>query len=94
MTTLDIDLFDTRLARRAEGLLREFNEAGVLTAADLHVALRLGRLGESSDETVLLGAAFAVRAPRLGHVCVDLATIRTNTAACWTSVLATPPASQ
>lgn len=76
MSTVDIDLFDTRLARRADGLLREFNEAGVLTAADLHVALRLGRLGDSSDEAVLLGAGFAVRAPRLGHVCVDLATIR------------------
>jgi exodeoxyribonuclease V alpha subunit len=76
VSTVDIDLFDTRLARRADGLLREFNEAGVLTAADLHVALRLGRLGDSSDEAVLLGAGFAVRAPRLGHVCVDLATIR------------------
>jgi exodeoxyribonuclease V alpha subunit len=78
VTTLDVDQFDTRLARRAEGLLREFNVAGVLTAADVHVALRLGRLGNSSDDTVLLGAAFAVRAPRLGHVCVDLATIRTT----------------
>ena len=60
----------------AAGLLREFNEAGVLSAADVQVASRLGRLGETSDETALLGAAFAVRAPRLGHVCVDLATIR------------------
>jgi exodeoxyribonuclease V alpha subunit len=78
VTTLDIDPFDIRLARRGEGVLREFNEAGVLTAADLHVALRLGRLGGTSDDVVLLGAAFAVRAPRFGHVCVDLATIRTT----------------
>jgi exodeoxyribonuclease V alpha subunit len=78
VTTLDLDPFDIRLARRAGGLLRDFNEAGVLTAADLHVALRLGRLGGTSDDAVLLGAAFAVRAPRLGHVCVDIATIRTT----------------
>jgi exodeoxyribonuclease V alpha subunit len=78
MTDLDVDDFDIRLARRALGPLREFNDAGVLTAADLHVALRLGRLGETSDDAVLLGAAFAVRAPRFGHVRVDLATIRTT----------------
>jgi exodeoxyribonuclease V alpha subunit len=74
----ELDEFDVRLARRAGGLLGEFNLAGILSAADVHVALRLGRLGETSDEVVLLGAAFAVRAPRLGHVCVDLATIRTT----------------
>lgn len=74
----DVDDFDIRLARRADGLLHEFNAAGVLTAADVHVALRLGRLGETADTASLLGAAFAVRAPRLGHVCVDLATIRTT----------------
>jgi exodeoxyribonuclease V alpha subunit len=64
------------LARSATGLLRSFNEAGVLVAADVHVARYLGRLGPTDDESVLLGAALAVRAPRLGHTCVDLATIR------------------
>ena len=64
------------LARSATGLLRSFNEAGVLVAADVHVARYLGRLGPTEDESVLLGAALAVRAPRLGHTCVDLATIR------------------
>lgn len=64
------------LARSATGLLRDFNEAGVLIAADVHVARYLGRLGPAEDESVLLGAALAVRAPRLGHTCVDLATIR------------------
>jgi exodeoxyribonuclease V alpha subunit len=76
MTVLpDLDPYDVSLARRAGGLLRQFNEAGVLAAADVHVALRLGALAGTDDEKVLLGAALAVRCPRLGHVCVDLTTI-------------------
>jgi exodeoxyribonuclease V alpha subunit len=76
MTVLpEIDPYDVRLARRASGLLRAFNEAGVLSAADVHVALRLGVLVDTDDESVLLAAALAVRCPRLGHVCVDLTTI-------------------
>jgi exodeoxyribonuclease V alpha subunit len=69
------DPFDVRRARHAPGLLRAFNDAGVLTAADVHVALRLGGLAGEVDPTVLLASAFAVRGPRLGHVHVDLATI-------------------
>ncbi len=68
--------FDRRRALLATGLLRSFNDAGVLSAADVHVALRLAELsGEASDE-VRLAVALAVRAPRQGHVFVDLATIR------------------
>lgn len=67
--------FAARLALGADGLLRTFNEAGLLTAADVHVARRLGRLGGDADEAVLLAAAFAARAPRLAHVCTDLATV-------------------
>lgn len=70
------DPCDVRLALRAPGLLAPFNAAGVLNAADVHVALRFGRLGAEADEGVLLAAALAVRAPRLGHVHVDLATVR------------------
>ena len=62
-----------RLVQRATGLLRSFNVAGVLEAADVHVAIRLGALGGEQDESVLLAAALAVRAVRLGSVCVDLA---------------------
>ena len=62
-------------ARRATGLLEVFNAAGVLAAADVHVAARLGSLGEAAGEAVHLAAALAVRAPRLGHVCVDLGAI-------------------
>jgi exodeoxyribonuclease V alpha subunit len=69
------DLFDARLALAASGPLREFNRAGVLSAADVHVARRLGALSGEREETVLLAVALAVRGPRLGHVLVDLATI-------------------
>lgn len=60
---------------RATGLLHTFAEAGVLAAADVHVALRLARLGGEADETVLLAAALAVRGVRTGSVCVELATV-------------------
>jgi exodeoxyribonuclease V alpha subunit len=66
---------DPRLARSATGLLAVFNAAGVLEAADVHVAVRLGRLGGEQSEPVLLAAALAVRAVRLGSVCVDLAEV-------------------
>jgi exodeoxyribonuclease V alpha subunit len=81
VSTLDaIDLYDARHAQSASGMIRAFNEAGVLVAADLHVALRLGRLAQVEDESTHLATALAVRAPRLGSVCVDLATIATTAA--------------
>ncbi|MGO9899070.1 MAG: exodeoxyribonuclease V subunit alpha [Solirubrobacteraceae bacterium] len=71
------DPFDVRRSRAASGLLAAFSESGVLAAADVHVARRLAALyGEPADGPVALAAALAVRAPRLGHVFVDLATIR------------------
>ena len=73
---VEADPLDVRRARSASGLLRAFNEAGVLAAADVHVASRLGQLAGKTSESVLLAAALAVRGPRLGHVCVDLTTIR------------------
>ena len=66
------DVFDARLARGASGLLLEFNDAGVLAAADVHVARRLADLTDGTDASVLLATALAVRAPRIGHVFVDL----------------------
>jgi exodeoxyribonuclease V alpha subunit len=74
------DPFDVRLALGAPPLLVDFNVAGVLSAADVHVALRLGRIGGDSDPQMLLAAALAARAPRLGHVCTDLAMIRETVA--------------
>ncbi|MEA2171213.1 MAG: exodeoxyribonuclease alpha subunit, partial [Solirubrobacteraceae bacterium] len=69
------DPFDARLVQGAAGLLREFNAIGLLLAADVHVADRLCALAGEADEAVALAVAMAVRAPRLGHVYVDLAEI-------------------
>ncbi|MBD0323069.1 MAG: hypothetical protein ICV72_06740, partial [Aldersonia sp.] len=45
---------DAQLAQRGTGLLRTFNDAGVLAAADVHVASRLAKLaGENSSEVHL-----------------------------------------
>ena len=65
------DATDRRLALGATGMLRAFNEAGVLTAADVHVATRVGRLAGEADERVLLATALATRAVRHGSVGVD-----------------------
>ena len=74
------DRHDVRRAREAPGLLRAFNDAGVLGPADVHVARRLAALGGGAAPEVALAAALAVRAPRLGHVYVDLATVRDTAA--------------
>ncbi len=69
------DRHDRRLALRAPGLLAIFNQADVLSAADVHVATRLGAMTEESDEQVLLATALAVRAVRQGSTCLDLTTV-------------------
>lgn len=69
------DSFEPRIAAGAGGLLRAFNQAGVLSAADVHVATRLGELAGEPSEAVRLAVALAVRAPRQGHVFVDVETI-------------------
>jgi len=66
------DRFEPRIVVGAAGLLAVFNQAGVLGASDVHVAMRLARLGGEPDEQVALAAALAVRGPRHGHVRVDL----------------------
>ncbi len=55
-------------------LLWSLRAAGVIDAVDAHVALRLGRRARLEDAEVFAALALAVRAPRHGHVCVDLAT--------------------
>lgn len=56
-------------------LLEEFSEAGLLEPADRHLAQTLARLGGEDSPEVILAAALAARAPRHGHVAVDLATV-------------------
>ncbi len=67
--------YDRRLARSATGLCREANLAGVLVAADVHVATRVGAAVGERDEEALLAAALAVRGIRQGSVCVDLTSV-------------------
>ena len=83
MTTVEPreDAFDARRVLGAEGLLAVFNEARVISPADIHVAVRLATLVQDSDEALALAIALAVRAPRLGHVFVDLASIHATAAA-------------
>ncbi len=66
------DPYDQRLAVGATGLLGSFNAAGILVAADVHVATRLGAAVGEADPAVLLATALAVRAVRHGSVCLDL----------------------
>ncbi len=62
-------------------LLGTLEQAGVLEPVDVELALALDRIARerapgtaprSGHERVLLGAALASRAPRHGHICVDL----------------------
>ena len=56
-------------------LLAPWRDAGELSAAEVHVAATLGRLGGEARAEVLLAAALAARAPRYGDVCIDLRTV-------------------
>lgn len=71
-------MISSDVALRATGLLRAFNEAGVLGLADVHPALHITHLFGEKDEAVQLGFALAVRALRAGSMCVDLSTIATE----------------
>ncbi len=66
---------DARLVRNATGLLRIFNQAGVLGPADVHTAVRVGRICGETDDRVRLAVALTVRALRVGSVCLDLRTV-------------------
>lgn len=70
-----VDAFDHRLALGAVGELAELNQAGVLTAADVHVATRVAQLGGETDSSVVLAVALLVRAVRQGSVCLDLSRV-------------------
>ena len=74
LAPLTLDDPAARAALRA--LLQPFFGAGALASVDVHVADQLGRLAGEADAEVLLALALAVRAPRHGHICVDLASLR------------------
>jgi exodeoxyribonuclease V alpha subunit len=66
-----------RLAARrplADGL-RPWVDARVLTAADVAVAATVCQLAGDTDPLVALGVALAVRAPRSGHVALDVSRV-------------------
>ncbi len=69
---------DVELAVGASGLLQTFNEAGVLDVADVRVAERICLLGKETDERVALAVALLVRGLRGGSVCIELATIASD----------------
>lgn len=71
-----VDPTERRQAVSATGLLRIFNEAGVIEAADVHVAQRLTTMVGESDASVALAVAVVVRALRGGSVCVDLRAVQ------------------
>ena len=75
-----LDLYDSQRSIAGGPSLAPFVTATILNAADVQVAMTLGRIGGSDDRDVLLAAALAVRAVRLGHVFVDLATAATSVA--------------
>ncbi len=70
------DPFDVSLALTATGLLSDFNRAGILHAADVHVAQRVSGLVGEVSQSARLALALTVRATRAGSVCLDLATVR------------------
>ncbi len=59
------------------GVLEPYVAAGVFGSAEVHLAATVARLAQRAghdavDDLVLLGLAVAARAPRSGHVCVEL----------------------
>ncbi len=55
--------------------LQPFVDAGVFGHADIHVATAIARIVGDVEDPVVLAVALAVRATRLGHVCVVLADV-------------------
>ena len=76
MSVDEVDVANWRRVNQSTGLLRAFNDAGVIEAADVLVAQRLTTLAKEGAEAVALAVAFVVRAVRGGSVCVDLASLQ------------------
>jgi len=63
-----------RIAQSADGILSEFNQAGVIESTDIHVATTVCAAVGEDDHRVLLAIALLVAQTRAGSVCLDLAT--------------------
>lgn len=67
------------LAKRVAPLTNErldaFRQAGALASVDVHVVDHLAALVGESDPDVALALALAVRGPRHGHICINLASV-------------------
>lgn len=59
-----------------DGLIAEFNDAGVLGPLDVLAATTIARIFGETDEQAILAAAMAVRGTRFGHVCISLSALR------------------
>lgn len=69
--TVHEDRYDRRLALSATGDLAGLNAAGLIEAADVHVATRLADLVEETDSLVRVTLALVVRAAREGSTSLD-----------------------
>ena len=78
MTADLVDVGSWRHAEGSDGLLRTFNDAGVIDSSDVHVAQRLATLISDTDERVALAVALVVRGLRGGSVCVDLRSVEAH----------------
>lgn len=67
---------DAHTVIHTDGLVAEFNDAGVLAPVDVAAAETISRLLGEADQAVTLAAALAVRGTRFGHVCVRVPTLR------------------
>jgi exodeoxyribonuclease V alpha subunit len=59
-------------------VLAPFVDAGVLEGSEVHLAELIARTVPGVEPEVLLGAALAARAPRLGHVCVVIRNVASS----------------
>jgi len=63
------------LPEAVTSVLSSFEQAGLIHFADRHIAVTLAQLVGEQSPAVVLAAALASRAPRFGHVAVDLSTV-------------------
>ncbi len=75
-TAIDDPHHPDRYSGPLDDRTRQLNDAGVLSAADIHAAQHLAALTGCTDPTVVLATAFAIRAPRYGHVFAQLDTLQ------------------